>query len=238
MADAEGYEELAEALDALSHPVRVALLDALQSPQIQTEIEITHAPDEAEHSRPLARQSVRFHLGKLLDQGLVQEGPTERSFGSTTQYIADHQSVFSIAEQIRELSRLAPDDCQTNSTEPVPDTDDVRVEPGPRLLLVKGAPEGHVFELEPLQQDAWVIGRERDADVALDYDPYVSKQNARLTWDGEGFEVVDLPESRNGTRVNLDAIPSGEAQELGHGDVIGVGCSRLVFQRPARSSLP
>lgn len=231
MAEAQGFEALAEALDALSHPVRLALLAELQSAKIQSEIEVRHAPESEAKPRPLARQTVRSHLGRLLEQGLIQEGPTERSFGRTTQYVADHQVVFTLSEQLRELAKLQPEDSPSrpteDATEPAPNEPDR----GPNLLLVKGAREGHVFEIDPHEEGQWLIGRRRDADVVLDYDPYVSEENSVLAFDEKEFRLRDLPASRNGTRVNFDPLGPEETRPLRHGDVIGVGRSRLVFQQ-------
>lgn len=65
--------------------------------------------------------------------------------------------------------------------------------------------------------------------VCLDYDPYVSLENAAVARAGDGFDVSDLPQSKNGTAVNWEVLPKGGRRELRPGDLIGVGRSLLLF---------
>lgn len=233
MTRADEYEDIAELLDALSHPARIAVLAELRSPRLLSEIEVAHAPWDAEEARVLARQTIQRHLGKLVDAGLVQSGPTEREFGETTQYIVDHQALFALAEEIRELARLTPEQEPSNPTETV-DPPTAGPEPGePCLLLVKGVPEGRRF---PLPRGSgpreWVLGRRRDVEVALDFDPYVSTRNSAIRLEDGSFSIVDLPESRNGTRVNMEPLRAEQPRPLSHGDLVGVGRTILSFRDP------
>ncbi len=77
-----------------------------------------------------------------------------------------------------------------------------------------------------LDQGVTVIGRSSGCDVVVD-DPNVSRRHAEIRRLGEGFSLVDLG-STNGTEVNGQRV--GETS-LMNGDVIGVGTTRLTFER-------
>ncbi len=77
-----------------------------------------------------------------------------------------------------------------------------------------------------LDRDVLVIGRSSGCDIVLD-DPNVSRRHAEVRRLGEGFSLVDLG-STNGTEVNGQRV--GETS-LMNGDVIGVGTTRLTFER-------
>jgi hypothetical protein len=77
-----------------------------------------------------------------------------------------------------------------------------------------------------LERAATVIGRSSGCDIVLD-DPNVSRRHAEVRRLGEGYSLVDLG-STNGTEVNGQRV--GETS-LMNGDVIGVGTTRLTFER-------
>src|SRR5690349_5321116 len=91
--------------------------------------------------------------------------------------------------------------------------------PEPAVLLWDGR---HVS----LDQGVTVIGRSSGCDVVVD-DPNVSRRHAEIRRLGEGYSLVDLG-STNGTEVNGQRV--GETS-LMNGDVIGVGTTRLTFER-------
>jgi pSer/pThr/pTyr-binding forkhead associated (FHA) protein len=97
-------------------------------------------------------------------------------------------------------------------------------------VLVKGLDEGRFFPLAASQRKQWTIGRRRGLEVPLDFDPFVSTENAMISSEGGGFVIEDLPDSRNGTMVNFIALAKGERRVLKGADVIGVGRSLLVFR--------
>ena len=77
-----------------------------------------------------------------------------------------------------------------------------------------------------------VIGRGRDAEVAVQA-AGISRQHARLTWDGAAYWIEDL-DSRNGTFVNGQEVPRHGKERLRHLDVITLGRRvELLFLRPA-----
>jgi pSer/pThr/pTyr-binding forkhead associated (FHA) protein len=77
-----------------------------------------------------------------------------------------------------------------------------------------------------LERGVTVIGRSSGCDIVLD-DPNVSRRHAEVRRLGEGYSLVDLG-STNGTEVNGQRV--GETS-LMNGDVIGVGTTRLTFER-------
>jgi hypothetical protein len=77
-----------------------------------------------------------------------------------------------------------------------------------------------------LDKGVTVIGRSSGCDIVVD-DPNVSRRHAEIRRLGEGYSLVDLG-STNGTEVNGQRV--GETS-LMNGDVIGVGTTRLTFER-------
>lgn len=228
--DAPADAQLATVLDALASPTRLALIRALRAPKTLTEIEL-RPPDGPAGGRPLARQTVREHLDRLIQAGMVMTREVERSYGLTVEFQVNHQTAYALAEEMRSMARLRP------ALEPEMATVHRAHAPprpivGPALVVVKGLDEGASFDLRP--DDAkkeWVIGRRRNAEVALDFDPFVSSDNSRIRWDGDAHQLEDMPGSRNGTTHNFSALASGETRTLRHGDVVGVGRSYLLYWR-------
>ena len=225
-------DALSRSLNALAHPSRLALLRQLRTPKTLREIQLrSQASDEGERS--ISRQAVREHLDRLLAIGVVHAREAHREYGETTEYSLNHQALFAIAEEFRGLARLRP------ATEPVVATVERRpgaAEParaeGPSLVLVKGLDEGRAFPLPPPPggRRQWTIGRRRGLDVSLDFDPFVSTENALVLWEGGRYYVQDLPDSRNGTTLNFQPLAKGERRELRTSDVIGVGRTLLLFR--------
>jgi FHA domain len=153
------------------------------------------------------------------------------------EYLLNNQAVFSLGEEVRGLARLRA------SVEPAVETARAQDAPAPAvarpcLVLVKGLDEGRAFPLRAAApgERRWVIGRRRDADIALDYDPYVSSEHALVAWDGAAHRVEDLAESRNGTTLNLARLPNGASRVLRHGDLLGVGSTLLLYWGPSPES--
>ncbi len=220
---------LAKALDALSSPTRLALLRALRAPKALAEI---HVPaGEGDEDRPLARQTVKEHLEKLVLLGFVAARDAERDARATTEYVVNHQRVFAVAEELRTYAALRPTaepEGETLAREPDGTFRGVR---GPCLVLVKGIEEGRAW---PLSTDGgprrWVIGRRRGVDVALDFDPFLSTENTVVACEGGAFTVEDLADSRNGTFLNFELLPKGRTWPLRAGDIVGVGRTLLLFR--------
>jgi DNA-binding transcriptional ArsR family regulator len=220
---------LAEALGALASPTRLALVRALRAPRALREIEVG-AADDGQKARPLARQTVREHLEKLVQVGVVSTRETRREYGETVEFVVNHQTLFALSEEMRDLARVRP------VVEPQAATLHGQEAPspavrGPALVLVKGVDEGATFDLaaRPEGPREWFVGRRRGLPVSLDYDPAVSSENARIWWEDGAHWVEDAPQSRNGLRLNLRVLPKGERAKLRHGDLLGVGRSLLLY---------
>lgn len=229
------YESLGRYLRVLAVPNRLVLLHKLQLPHAVADIELKPFRKAADRNpdRPLSRQAVRKHLHRLEAAGLVESRVGERDGREVTEYLVHQPRLFTIVDEFKRLSRIrpapdvAPDATAGRSTATggrgaaVPD--------GPALVLVGGMFEGRAF---PLEGDGpWRVGRARDVAVSLPYDPFVSGANSEIRRDGDRLVIVDLPGSRNGTRVNWAPLDDGERRVLVPGDTVGVGRSLLVFRR-------
>jgi DNA-binding transcriptional ArsR family regulator len=229
---------LTRALGAMASPVRVAILRQLQTPRQLADIAVSTAKAKGTRGATLARQTVKEHLGRLMEAGFVLAFGEEGANGKAV-YLLNHQRLYSTLEAFRELARLRPEREIDGPTAKVPTATAPQVA-GPALLLLKGLEEGRCFPLPPpgTGERTWVLGRARKAHVSLDFDPFVSLRNARIHCSGGAYSIVDLPESRNGTLVNFRALPKGEPTLLRNGDLIGLGKTLLLFRQPETAGAP
>ncbi|MFL6215356.1 MAG: DUF3616 domain-containing protein [Blastocatellia bacterium] len=95
----------------------------------------------------------------------------------------------------------------------------------PKALLHVLLPTGDAYERN-LTQAETQIGKGPRNDLVI-ADPAVSSGHAVIRAEGERFTISDLG-SRNGTFVNGRRLT--EPQALQHGDVIGIGLSKLTFR--------
>ncbi|MEA3202172.1 MAG: Inner rane component of cytoplasmic domain [Thermoplasmata archaeon] len=219
-------EALAATLSALASKPRLALLRELRVPRTVSEIEIQGARRGSDHV--VARQTVRVHLDRLEEAGLVLAQESSRGGTPIKEYLLNHPMLFALSEELRELAR------RRGMAEPHAGTMEVSgaapaAAEGPRLVIIKGADEGRVFRLDRTRAQSWTLGRSREAGVALDYDPFVSARNSLVRATASGFTLEDLPTSRNGTSLDLRQLGAGERGVLRHGSIVGVGRSALVF---------
>ena len=89
------------------------------------------------------------------------------------------------------------------------------------LLLLD---EGTIVKRVPIEKECLIIGRSDDADVMI-HSKDVSRQHARITWDGSAVCIEDL-NSTNGTCVNGIKITKSA---LRLNDEIGIGDFTLVL---------
>lgn len=233
MTPRESDRRLATALESLANPVRLTILRALREPRVLKEIRVA-SDREGEtglSDGPISRQSVKEHLERLLKIDAIEAREAERSYGPTMEYVLNHQTLFTLAEEFRGLARLRPEEPPESETLVQEEPGGAYSVEGPCLVTVKGLEEGKVFPLDPEEgRTRWTIGRRRGLEVTLDFDPFVSSENTEIRYDDGTYVVRDLPRSRNGTRLNFVPLPDGGAQEIGHGDLVGVGRSILSFQ--------
>lgn len=221
------YAQLSRYLRALSVPSRLELLRALRTPRPAADIDVRPFRRDAGRNpeRSLSRQTVEAHLRKLEALGLVRaraDGP-----GGRAEYVLDHARLFLVVEELRQLSLIPVAGSMTARDQTGGRAEEPALE-GPALVLAGGPLEGTAFPLRG--EGPWVIGRAGGAAVPLLYDPFVSKENARVHREGRRYLVRDLPGSRNGTRLNWRPLPKGGEALLRPGDTIGVGRSLLLFR--------
>lgn len=223
--EGKGEDRLLKAFIALANPVRLELLRHLRTPRTLSEISV----QAGEGDRPLSRQAVREHVDRLLDAGLVDVRETERNRGPTVEYVLNPPALYALMEEFRALAKLRS--AAQLERETMPGQPPAGVEPPrPCLVLVKGVDEGRVYDLATGARDEWLVGRRRGIAISLDFDPFVSTENTRISWDGGQHLVEDLPSSRNGTSVNFRLLAPGERAALRTGDVLGVGRSLLLYR--------
>ncbi len=228
--------KLAEYLKALGNPNRLELLYALRSARAVSEIELhpETVRDGENPERMISHQAVRDHISKLRAIGVIAVQRAEREGNIVDEYVLNHQKLFAIVEELRRLGELRAE--ETPAAEPTiaaAHEASVARDDGPRFVLVRGQGEGRVFPLrkETLSADrGWIVGRKRGIAVPLDYDPFVSSENAEVLLTGAGFTLLDIRSSRNGTLINFKPLPRGGSAPLGSGDIVTVGRTNLVFR--------
>ncbi|HXG95284.1 MAG TPA: DUF3616 domain-containing protein [Blastocatellia bacterium] len=114
---------------------------------------------------------------------------------------------------------------QTSSAEITEDTYVEEMMPGRKATLRVLLPTGDVFDREITQAETQ-IGKGPRNDIVI-ADPAVSTAHALLRSHEGKYTIADIG-SRNGTFVNGEKI--GEPRTLQHGDVIGMGLSKLTFR--------
>jgi pSer/pThr/pTyr-binding forkhead associated (FHA) protein len=95
----------------------------------------------------------------------------------------------------------------------------------PKASLKILLPAGDVFDRE-LTSAETQIGKGPRNDIVI-ADPAVSTAHAMVRLEGSVYTINDIG-SRNGTFVNGERV--AESHQLSHGDVIGIGLSKLTFR--------
>lgn len=226
------YVSVASYLAALGYPARLELLDLLRFPVTLGQIKLTPHRGEGNPERTAARETIRAHLDKLVEVGLVRVERVEEGGKQLNRYSVNPQKLYGLLEEMRRLSTMfagrggAGDATGTLGTQ-------AKSSPvkGPRLVLVHGVYEGKAFPLAAsnAQDGRWLIGRRPGLPVCLDYDPYVSLENAVVTQRDSQFQLTDLRGSKNGTTLNWAPLAKDAPRALEPGDVVGVGRSLICF---------
>ena len=96
--------------------------------------------------------------------------------------------------------------------------------------------EAGVQQVLPLQSDRLTIGRDEATDIALSWDPEVSRVHAELVRVGARWTLLDDGLSRNGSFVNGERVVGRRALE--DGDILRFGATAVGFrgQAPGASS--
>jgi pSer/pThr/pTyr-binding forkhead associated (FHA) protein len=98
---------------------------------------------------------------------------------------------------------------------------------GPRLTVARGRHDGQMALLQGA--GPWLVGRDPEAALPLDGDPYVSARHAEVRRGPEGFELADLYSS-NGTYHEGARLPRGAVVPLSEGALVRLGETVLVFR--------
>ena len=230
----KSYESISKKLEVLASATRLQLLHVLRTPRtlqdIRVEPSLVRVGENPE--RPLSRQGVARHVEQLLDAGLVKRISAADARQADT-YVLNHERVFALVNEIRNLSKLRPVIASTEVDSPTmeqQEPDDLRLPARPRLLLAYGRDDGVGYTLSRAPGAKWRIGRSAACEIRLDYDPYVSAENSVVESGPKRFAIRDVAGSRNGTWVNWKRLPAGGVLDLSDGDLISVGQSLLVLQ--------
>ncbi len=223
--EADPLEALAGYMKVLGNSKRLNLLRFLVKP---------HYLEEIASELKMARQSAQEHVQQLMEIGVVQRVRQSREPGGVVDYVVVPQRLFAIHEEFGKLGGLSPE---------VEDGEDLRPRTAPlvtgqatpkegdlpRLVIVHGMRIGLTTALAG--QGPWLVGREADATISLDYDPFVSARHAEVRRTPAGFEIADLYSS-NGTFVDWKRVPRGNRERLDNGTVVRIGKTILIFRRP------
>lgn len=231
---AHPFDGLAAVLELIASPVRLQLLHGLREPKRLNEIRVQAARSVADErpGRAISRQSVKKHLDRLMDGGLVRRLP-DGDGESGDRYVLSHDRLFALLDEVRQLVRLRPvvealaveETMEGSSDEPgrAPPSE------GPRLRVTYGRDDGMGHPLLGPPGSLWRIGRAPSCDIVLDYDPFASAVNSVVERTATGFVVQDEG-ARNGTAVNGVRLVAGGSRALTPGDVVRVGRTTFVFQ--------
>lgn len=219
----DGFVELAARLQAVAFPARLSLLRLLRTPKALSEIRLHPVRRDGglDPDRYVARQTVERHLKTLTDLGFVvaEDGLAGRL------YRASPEMLFLLREDLHRVSALFAGGMPVGGETLVMGDVDAAPPKGPHLVLVKGAYEGKRFPLQDAKE--WLLGRDAQAHVNLEYDPYISKRHAAVVRRRGRFYVRN--EGRNGTMVDWQALGPDEEVPLKPGAVIGIGRSMMTF---------
>ncbi len=105
---------------------------------------------------------------------------------------------------------------------------------GPRLVVVEGPDAGKTLALiEPGR--AYVLGRSREADLALD-DPDASRRHVQVVRRGDGLVARDLG-SKNGATLGGEPLPTDRDAPWRSGHTVALASSVLVYEHAAADAL-
>lgn len=100
---------LARALDALSSPVRIAIVRALEEPRRLSEIDVDLPRTRRGavlRGGVLARQTLKQHIDRLTRSGIVTTRKVKGRRGETTEYSLNPEAILDLSEACRDLAVL------------------------------------------------------------------------------------------------------------------------------------
>ncbi|MGB0653484.1 MAG: FHA domain-containing protein [Thermoplasmatota archaeon] len=224
----EAHETLAARIRPLGNAVRLGLLDLLVKPLYVEEV-----ASKLMMSRPGARK----HLDELVELGVVAKRMGKRESGAVVEYLLDRSRLYQLQVEFSELGSEdlppAPDEApRTLLADAATESGEAGMMRQAGLTVVRGLDPGHRFTVPVDAETPLRIGRGSEADINLDYDPFVSTRHAQVRLDHNGLHLRDMF-SKNGTEVNWQRLKEGDEVSLRRGDVVGVGKTLFVVQGPS-----
>jgi pSer/pThr/pTyr-binding forkhead associated (FHA) protein len=179
---------------------------------------------------PVAREGQRFcyRCGNDLREYYEALNIHPQDSQAAPKEVASNGGDMSITGQTRvKATENIPRAMDTLSVDPIITTDAMQAEGELeyKALLRILLPSGDVFDREMQRAEAQ-IGKGPRNDIVI-ADPAVSSSHALIRAEEGVYTITDLG-SRNGTFVNSERI--SEPQKLNHGDVIGIGLSKITFR--------
>lgn len=101
---ADEANRMARDLESLGSPERLALLRTLRTPKVLSEIHLSGPTLDRERRQLFARQTVRYHLDRLIASGLVDVVPASRNGRPTRSYVFRPDRAHLLAEFLQELA--------------------------------------------------------------------------------------------------------------------------------------
>lgn len=219
--DADG---LAAALKSFGHPKRLRLLRLLLTPR---------SAESVANDLGIARQSAQDHLDQLTALGIVGRSLGEGERGPVTLYVTQVQRVFEIYDLLGERVGVLANELD-EEVQPSYRTREDRLPRGlssmpdqPRFTIVHGMRIGQTTPVEG--GGPWLLGRDPQATLCVDYDPFASTRHAELRRAGGGFELADTFSS-NGTFVDWRRLPRGGTAKLDNGSLVRIGKTLALFR--------
>jgi pSer/pThr/pTyr-binding forkhead associated (FHA) protein len=180
---------------------------------------------------PIAREGQRFcyrcgnDLRSYYEAQGIEAAPSEPSpqagaQHSTGQVAPEKGSPVSTGEIPNTAETMVMESYEITAAPALPDADSQQ-----KALLRILLPSGDVFDRE-LSRVETQVGKGPRNDIVI-ADPAVSTSHAVVRVENGVYTIADLG-SRNGTFVNGERI--SEPRRLNHGDVIGLGLSKLTFR--------
>ncbi|MBI3653345.1 MAG: DUF3616 domain-containing protein [Acidobacteria bacterium] len=186
-----------------------------------------HAPVAPEGQRFCNRCGQDLH-SYYAAQGIVIGNPSAEVAQAALSAPAEEVQTLEINSAIAVVNQEIPPNNQTvvidmlETTQPTPPPDSTV--PHKAVLRIV-LPTSDVFDRELAKLETQ-IGKGPRNDIVI-ADPAVSTAHAVIRVENGGYTIRDIG-SRNGTSVNGKRLVA--AQQLNHGDVIGMGVTRLTFR--------
>lgn len=222
-------EEIVSVLKLLANEARFQLLLDARTPVALCEVRLCR-----EDGTAMSRVAVRKHAAPLIRAGFLVPVSNKR-------YVVNPRRFAELKVQVDRLAEMAPAEAPLYaSAQTLPLAPGALAKDrsqGPHVQIISGPGIGKYYPLKDEAREnvdehglAWIVGREKGL-IRLPFDPYVSPVHAAVWPAGGAFWLRHLaPSEENPTLLN-DRQVGRDAVELGNGDTVVVGLTRLRFER-------